>query len=1096
LVLIAWAGAALGATCTSAASGNWNAGATWASGCGASGPVAGDTVNIGTTGAFTVTIPTGVSAAAASVTIGAAVTGAKALTLASSTSTLSVTGAVTINAGSSNNTTTALNVNDGTASMASLAFTGGTTSKVVQLLINTGTVTVTGNVTVAGTTSNIQITFSSTGTLKVGASFVGGAPFGFTPGTGTVEYNGAGAQIVYAYSYNNLTLSGSGTKTPAAGTLTVGGNFTLATGATYAGNTNNPVVNLAGNFSNSGTFNSGTGVFSFNSSNNPQTLTGTTTFNNLTINNTGSFGGGTVTINSNVTVSTLLSLTAGGVITGSNTLITTANCPGSMSRSSGSAQFVAGFLRLHVPTGTTTCTFFVSASDVHNYEPIAVTFTGVTTAGDLTGSISPSAGQHPNISTSGLDSTRDVARYWTLTNSGLVLSSYDATFNFNAGDVIGGADTTQFVVQRWDGAAWNVTTAGTRTSTSTQATGITAFGDFAVGDAKVTGGTPSSFNAVQPGASATTGKIFTKIAGQNFALDIIALDASNNILTGFTGTVAVEVVDNTSGGACSGLPLIVAFTSQTFVAGDAGRHPLTSPNTVADVYQNAKVRIKYPTSSPTVTVCSTDNFAIRPNTLGSFAVTDTDWQTTGTPGARALNRLTFAGTPVHKAGRPFSVRATAVNAAGTPATTTNYVGAPAATLTACVGAACTATFGALTLSTTFAAGQLASDVASYDNVGSFSLQLVDSSFASVDAADTTGDCTATGRYVCSATLSVGRFVPDHFAVALNTPTFGTACSAGGFTYVGQTFNYTVQPVITVTAQNFANGTTTLYNGAWLRITNTSLSQVPYDTQAARYSRFDALGGGTTPAPDTTLLPATTGDPAIGAFTNGAGALTFASGTGLGFVRSTTTPNAPFNADIALALNVIDADGVAFASNPASFGAATSGNGIAFSSGRPMRFGRLRLMNALGSERLNLAVPMQTEYWNGSGFVLNTNDSCTTITSPNVGLGSYQQNLAAGNTSVSIPVGAFSGGQKTLTLSAPGAGKNGSVDVVVNLAPNTTVNTCNTWSPSAPTPTGAGMSYLRGNWCGANYDRDPVARANFGLYGGSQTNQPIYQRENY
>jgi hypothetical protein len=29
-----------------------------------------------------------------------------------------------------------------------------------------------------------------------------------------------------------------------------------------------------------------------------------------------------------------------------------------------------------------------------------------------------------------------------------------------------------------------------------------------------------------------------------------------------------------------------------------------------------------------------------------------------------------------------------------------------------------------------------------------------------------------------------------------------------------------------------------------------------------------------------------------------------------------------------------------------------------------------------------------------------------------------------------------------------------------------------------------------------YDDDPVARANFGLYGGGQTNQPIYQRENY
>ena len=41
----------------------------------------------------------------------------------------------------------------------------------------------------------------------------------------------------------------------------------------------------------------------------------------------------------------------------------------------------------------------------------------------------------------------------------------------------------------------------------------------------------------------------------------------------------------------------------------------------------------------------------------------------------------------------------------------------------------------------------------------------------------------------------------------------------------------------------------------------------------------------------------------------------------------TTPSAPFDAELALALNVIDSDGVAYASNPARFGTATAGNGI-------------------------------------------------------------------------------------------------------------------------------------------------------------------------
>ena len=49
-------------------------------------------------------------------------------------------------------------------------------------------------------------------------------------------------------------------------------------------------------------------------------------------------------------------------------------------------------------------------------------------------------------------------------------------------------------------------------------------------------------------------------------------------------------------------------------------------------------------------------------------------------------------------------------------------------------------------------------------------------------------------------------------------------------------------------------------------------------------------------------------------------------------------------------------------------------------GAAIRSGRARLSNAYGSEMLDLPVPFRTEYWNGTGWVLNSADSCTGDTS--------------------------------------------------------------------------------------------------------------------
>jgi len=107
----------------------------------------------------------------------------------------------------------------------------------------------------------------------------------------------------------------------------------------------------------------------------------------------------------------------------------------------------------------------------------------VTANGNVTANTT--GADHLNISTSGLNSSRNVNRYWTLiAGGGITFSPYDATFTFVSGDVDGGSSTGNFVVRRFDGT-WAPTTTGTRTSTTTQATNVSAMGDFAVGEQQV-----------------------------------------------------------------------------------------------------------------------------------------------------------------------------------------------------------------------------------------------------------------------------------------------------------------------------------------------------------------------------------------------------------------------------------------------------------------------------------------------------------------------------------------------------------------------------------------------------------------------------------
>ncbi len=603
---------------------------------------------------------------------------------------------------------------------------------------------------------------------------------------------------------------------------------------------------------------------------------------------------------------------------------------------------------------------------------------------------------------------------------------------------------------------------------------------------------PGGFNAYETSTApgAITGVIKTKIAGSTISLDMIALNvAKAAIETTFAGTVRVEVLNaSDNSGALDANSCRPSWTVIQTLSPDPaftdGRDPISF--TQANSYPNARLRITFPAGAPTVTGCSNDNFAIRPNTLASFAVTDTDWQTAGT--VRTLDNTGAAGGNVHKAGRPFTVRADAVNGAGTPAVTTNYTGTPAAVLSDCgASSACLATFGTFTLGASFVAGQLTSSVADYIEAGSFALQLVDATFASVDNADST----PLEREITSgAAINVGRFVPDHFDVtSVTAPVLRTfndaACATRSFTYIGQRFGYATIPAAMIAAKNSSGGTTSNYTGALWKLTNASASQTFANSPVMPL--------------DTAGIAAPTVSETAG---TGTGTYAANASDAIAFVRDNATPQAPFNSNLSLTLSVSDAaeagasQGTIATATPLVFNG--GGGGIAFDSGAEFRYGQARLANASGPGNIDVPIALRMEYRTGTGFAINVADHCTAFVPKNFVLSGHN------------PAG-FSGSMVT-----PSAGSNGNVSISGNVAAGVanlrllkpspafaspaTVRICldldiaagGDTSCQAVTP--ANKLHLQGRWSGANYDKDPGATATFGLHG--QPRNFIFFRENY
>jgi MSHA biogenesis protein MshQ len=313
-----------------------------------------------------------------------------------------------------------------------------------------------------------------------------------------------------------------------------------------------------------------------------------------------------------------------------------------------------------------------------------------------------------------------------------------------------------------------------------------------------------------------------------------------------------------------------------------------------------------------------------------------------------------------------------------------------------------------------------------------------------------GSYLGSGKTATGVTTTVGDFVPAYFDTAV-TP----GCAS--FTYSGQPFS-----LVSVTAKN-TGGATTLNYANLAECTVCSKSVTLYDPSAV--ANFNATN---------TL--------AASAFAKGVGTSSSVTYT---FPTKTTVP-------ASIVLRAVDASVTPNVTSNVSI--ATYPSHIEASA--PMRSGRVRLLNAYGSERLDLPLTMQAQYWDGTTWVLNATDTCSGDTTLNANNGvtigltpvtldpaktcvwdsaapglSGSGCAAAGVANKKYKQGATPGvgfaGDFNLWLKAPGSGNSGAVGVTATVP-----------------------SWLRYNWTGT--PANPSARATFGIY----KSPLIYRRENY
>lgn len=341
------------------------------------------------------------------------------------------------------------------------------------------------------------------------------------------------------------------------------------------------------------------------------------------------------------------------------------------------------------------------------------------------------------------------------------------------------------------------------------------------------------------------------------------------------------------------------------------------------------------------------------------------------------------------------------------------------------------------------------------------------------------DYLGTGKDYSVSFLNFGRFIPNHFTVANNSPVEfkdGTDIWSCPFTYQGQSFEFASDIELTVTAYEAGGGVTENYGGEGTAEDYFKLASIDA-TDSSLFTFTDNASANPSLAIDLSSASSQITD---NENFNGVFTIIF-SDSQLVYERAADKANgagdAAFDADVdwtLIASALTDSDSVCL-SDIATPGTCLD-HSILDITGTEIRYGRVSLGNNNGSELLPLELSARIEYWNETvignglyGFVTNTDDVCSSIW-PNSSLadGSYTGNLSSGETTPSI--GAFTAGEGVINLTAPGEGNEGSVTITLDVE-----------------------EWLQYDFLNRGSE-DPSGTGTFGIFSGKQ---PIfYLRESY